>query len=249
MSEGEIEKTLRGHVDLTPMEVGELKRLKKRIMDGEGTPQEKREKLERSAKYLGASLPFSYWNMTWDDFTGKGHQGVKRFVQKYCERIEEALEHGQGLIFSGSHGTGKTAFSIMIAKDAIAKGYTVKYIPVAKVIDLLMESFDDKSFRADLFTVIERVEFLILDDLGKEYLGVKKQLNPMVQLNLDSMLRERMNRNLVTIASTNFEKTIIKNQYGDSVLSILQGACKFVEVTGPDFREVKMKQFWDSFNG
>lgn len=241
----DIEKMLRGAVDLSPVEVEELKVLKERIFSATKDKKEARAEFEQKVKYLTAGLPSIYWDMTWKDFVGD--PTARKIVQKYVDIIETAFDCGQGFIFSGPHGTGKTALSCLIGKAAIEKGYTVKYIPIGKILDMIMQSFNDKSYKESLYTVIERVEFLIFDDLGKEYLGVRKQLNPMVQLTLDAMLRERINRQLVTIASTNLTFDAMQSQYGDSVLSILHGCCKFQEVKGSDFRLIKGKQFWEKF--
>ena len=238
----DIEKTLRGEVDLTALEAEELKLLKRKILEKKGDEGKLREEFATVAKLFQAGIPRAYWDIEWKDFVGD--QSARNKVKKYCEMFSEALEHGQGIIFSGKHGTGKTALSVLIAKHAIQKGHTVKYIPVAKIIDMIMQSFDDKQFKENLQIVMERTELLILDDLGKEYVGVKKQLNPMVQLTLDSALRERLNRGLVTIASTNLQPDAIQRTYGDSVFSILLGVCKFVEVTGEDYRRMRGQKFW-----
>jgi len=239
----QIEKELRGQIELSSVELEELKIIKREVFRKKGKPEDLQAEFEQKAKFLGAGIPKTYWNLTWDDFVGD--KEAKKLIQKYCGSLEAAFEHGQGVIFSGDHGTGKTALSTLIGKEAIAKGYTVRYFPVAKVLGKILESFNDADLKRNLDTVMERVEFLILDDLGKEYLGVRQQLNPMVQLTFDAMLRERYNRVLVTIISTNFDKSSIQNQYGDSMLSVLYGSTKYVEVKGHDFRLVRGKEFWE----
>jgi len=242
----EIEQTLRGEVDMTALEAEELKVIKAKILSKKGNAEKNREEFLEKAKLFQYGIPRAYWDIDWKDFVGD--PVAKKKVKKYCSFLKEALECGQGIIFSGSHGTGKTALSVLIAKEAIQQGYTVKYIPVAKIIDMLMQSFDSKSFKENLYIVLERVEVLILDDLGKEYVGVNKQLNPMVQMNFDSILRERLNRNLVTIASTNLRQDEVLHQYGQSVFSVLLGVSKFCEVKGEDFRLIRGKDFWGKVN-
>lgn len=247
MFTNELEKALRGCIDMTPLEVEELRLLRDEIMSRKGNKDELRAIFEAKSRYIQAGIPKLYWDIGWDDFYGD--QDAKKLIQKYCTMLDEAIKVGQGVILSGKHGTGKTSLSCLIAKAAIDKGYTVKYIAVSKIIDMIMHSFDDKEYKANLNTVMERVEFLVLDDLGKEYLGIKKQLNPMVQLNLDSFLRERVNRCRVTIVSTNLELESLKSQYGDSVLSIIYGACRAVEIKGDDFRLLRGKDFWGKIDG
>lgn len=239
-----VSARLRGIVEMSELDVEALNILRKKIFSRKDVNIEAANReFEWQAQLLQAGLPPVYWDVEWAKFSGD--QKAKGLVKKYCDVLPDALEAGQGIIFLGKHGTGKTSLSCLIAKEALRKGYTVKYFPMMKLLDNILKSFDDKEFKEDLATTVERIEFLIFDDLGKEYLGAKKQLNPMVQLTLDAFLRERMNRKLVTIASTNYDKEAIKDQYGDSVLSVLYGACKFVEVKGEDYRLIRGQEFWD----
>lgn len=227
----------------TQLEVDDICRLKERIRsEKDWTDKKKREEFERLTKYLLAGIPQEYWYLDWEDF--KGDDKPYDITKLYCEHLPEALKAGQGIIFSGEHGTGKTTLTCLIGKHAIDSGYTVKYIPVAKIIDMLMEGFGDRAYKQNLDTILERVEFLLLDDIGKEFQGAKGQLNTMVKLTLDTKLRERVNRNLVTIASTNHNAKTIQEQYGESVLSVIYGSCRFVKVEGGDFRLCRGEKFW-----
>jgi len=241
-----LENEERGIVSLTPIEIKDLEALKIKLFKGKESSkdlEDARCEFERYAKYLEAGIPQIYWGIDWDDF--KGDEKAYKFVQLYLKHIDDAMDHGQGFIFYGQHGTGKTTLSCLIAKSVIKMGYTVKFISIAKIIDLITESFDSREKKNRLDIVIERVEFLILDDLGKEYLGVRRQLSPMVSLKLDSLIRERGNRGKVTIATTNYSKKEIKESYGDSVFSVLNGACKAIRVEGEDYRLYRSQKFWE----
>jgi len=242
--ENEMRERARGIVKFTELEVEELNIIKEEVFTGKGTDDDKRAKLQRAYKYFGASLPKSYWPIKWDDFIGDAD--AKKFVMAYCKNLDEALKCGQGLLFYGSHGVGKTTLACLVGKDALTQGFTVKYLPFSKLLDWVMSSFDDTSVKVAMNIVLERVEVLILDDIGKEYDGVRKQLNPMVRLRLDSVLRERLNRNRVTIISTNYNLQELNKQYGESVISILYGACKMLAVKGEDYRKGGIgREFWD----
>lgn len=239
MRNPEITDLVRGKVEPTPFEIEELNLLKVRLLKTE----KDRPDFELKAKYLLAGIPQSYWDIDWQNF--RGDPKAKSLVQLYCEYLKRALEEGQGIIFSGQHGTGKTTLACLIGKMALKQGFTVKYISIAKILDLINESFESKQAKERLDTMIERVEFLILDDLGKEYKGVREQLTPMMNLKLDSLLRERLNRIRVTIGTTNYDVKAIREKYGDSVLSAIYGSCKIIEVTGYDYRTIKGEKFWE----
>jgi len=236
----DLNDNVRGIVTPTDVEIEELNILKEEIKKRGGP----RKEFDLKSKYLLASLPYSYWDIGWDEF--EGSKDARDFVKLYCDNLGNALKEGQGVILSGLHGTGKTTLSCLIGKAAIEKGFSVRYISIAKILDLIMEGFDSKAAKERLNIMIERVEVLILDDLGKEYKGVRGQLNPMMSLKLDSMLRERINRNLITIGTTNYGKNAIKEKYGDSVMSVLYGCCKTFEVVGQDYRTIRGLNFWEN---
>lgn len=240
----EVNQSVRGVIEMDEATLSELNLLKKEIFAKGASKEESMKEFERYAQLLTSGMPKIYWDITWEDFIGDAK--AKKLVQQYCEKLKEAFEYGQGIIFCGKHGTGKTALSTFVMKSALEQGFTVKFVSVAKIIDMIMKSFDDRVYRDNMLTMIERIELLVLDDLGKEYLGAKKQLNPLVQLTFDAMLRERVNHRLITIASTNFAPQVVKDQYGDSVFSILYSVGKFVNVTGEDFRIIKSKKFWEA---
>jgi DNA replication protein DnaC len=247
MDNQEIDKAVRGIVEPTSIELGDLLLLKEKLKEKKGDPAVIRQEFEVKAKFLLAGIPPSYWGIGFDDF--KGDKDAKRLVKLYCEHLAEAIEQGQGIIFSGAHGTGKTTLACLIGKTALMDGFTVRYISIAKILDLINESFASPAAKHRLDTMIERVEILILDDLGKEYRGVREQLTPMMTMKLDSLLRERLNRIKVTIGTTNYDLKAIKDHYGESVLSAIYGACKVVEVKGGDYRTIKNEKFWKDLDG
>ena len=122
-------------------------------------------------------------------------------------------------------------------------------MPISKIIDIISKGYDDNDKKENLNMIIEGVHILILDDVGKTYLGVKNQLSTMVNLKLDSLFRERINRSLITLGSTNYTEQELKSVCGDSVLSVIYGSCKIVEVKGKDFRRIQGQKFWSKLEG
>lgn len=235
------ERILRGDIDVDDMVAEEVLQLKRNLFDSADDQENAQKKFLEQSEYVVARIPQIYWNIPLDVFPDKKVQNI---VEKYCLFLNQAYSHGQGIIFSGAHGTGKTLLSCYIAQRALEKGYTVRYMPFSKLIDLLFQGMRNPELLKKIYLMIERIEFLVLDDLGKEYTGVNDQLNQKVSLSVDVLLRERVNRGLVTILSTNYTQRDLKQRYGDSVFSIMSQVGRLVPVKGYDYRLIQGEQFW-----
>ena len=232
---------LRGLVEMTPIEIAELRVLKQKIYSKDRPQESLKRELRWKAELLRAGIPQIYWPLGLKDFFGD--KRAKAIVERYIGMLDEAFKEGQGLLFSGKHGTGKTMLSCVILKEALKKGYTIRYLDTPKILDNIMAGFGDKQIKSRLETIVAGTEFLVIDDFGKEYKGVGDKLMPMVQLEFDRILRMRINRGKVTIGTTNYEKKIIEKVYGDSVCSVFLGHMQVINVAGGDYRAWRGIQF------
>ncbi|MFT8319521.1 MAG: IS21-like element helper ATPase IstB [Bacillus sp. (in: firmicutes)] len=85
----------------------------------------------------------------------------------------EFIEQQENLIFYGGVGTGKTYLSTLIGLNAIQKyGKSIKFFTVASLVNKLLEA-NEKGNLNKLFKQIEKLDLLILDELG--YIPLHKQ--------------------------------------------------------------------------
>ena len=83
------------------------------------------------------------------------------------------VEQQENLIFYGGVGTGKTYLATLIGLNAIQKyGKSIKFYTVASLVNRLLEA-NDKGNLNKLFKQIEKIDLLILDELG--YVPLHKQ--------------------------------------------------------------------------
>ncbi|AOV07069.1 IS21-like element helper ATPase IstB [Sporosarcina ureilytica] len=83
------------------------------------------------------------------------------------------MEQQENLIFYGGVGTGKTYLSTLIGLNAIQKyGKSVKFYTVASLVNRLLDA-NEKGTLNRLFKQIEKLDLLILDELG--YIPLHKQ--------------------------------------------------------------------------
>lgn len=83
------------------------------------------------------------------------------------------LERQENLIFYGGVGTGKTYLATIIGLNAVQKfGKSIKFYTVASLVNRLLEA-NEKGTLNKLFKQIEKLDLLILDELG--YIPLHKQ--------------------------------------------------------------------------
>lgn len=83
------------------------------------------------------------------------------------------IEPKENLIFYGGVGTGKTYLSTLIGLNAIHKyGKSIKFYTVASLVNQLLEA-NDKGTLNKIYKKIEKLDLLILDELG--YIPLHKQ--------------------------------------------------------------------------
>ena len=117
--------------------------------------------------------------MYWD--TDKKRLAGSSVVFNYVKNLVENIRTGQGIVFSGSVGVGKTTALCYIAKAVFSLGeitksefndgwYPVKYKPFCTVkfasINHIFSLFFEKNRVVDEF---KKCRLLLLDDFGREY--------------------------------------------------------------------------------
>lgn len=160
---------------------------------------------------------------------------VKDFVCNYVEHIEENIEDNKGICFIGSNGVGKSYLSCIILKEAYKHRYSCRRVTFSSYISAYTESWGAvKSERdvieQDLLDKYKGVEFLVLEEIGKEI--DSKIAKPI----LEDLLRYREEHGLVTLICTNLTPATIKELYGASICSLINGNMTVIVIDSKDRR-------------
>lgn len=160
---------------------------------------------------------------------------VKDFVCNYIEHIEENIEDNKGICFIGSNGVGKSYLSCIILKEAYKHRYSCRRVTFSSYISAYTESWGAvKSERdvieQDLLDKYKGVEFLVLEEIGKEI--DSKIAKPI----LEDLLRYREEHGLVTLICTNLTPATIKDLYGASICSLINGNMTVIVIDNKDRR-------------
>ena len=177
-------------------------------------------------------------NKFWASEYGRINPGVHlRYVNRYLSKIEEVKRAGYIFILWGENGVGKTAIASILLKEARWKGFPGFFITSQQYMaeNFLGSMFDDS------LTVSERcrtVDFLVLDDIGKEAVGVndKKDGRGVVSRYYEELIRDRHSHMRPTIITTNLSPDQIKSRYTKSLVCLFEEDTIAVQVTGPSQR-------------
>jgi DNA replication protein DnaC len=155
------------------------------------------------------------------------------------ESLRGALNDGATIVvLSGGVGVGKSVAAAWWLCRALASHDGRAWMRWVNAHHLArMASFDGHATLDD----VENVDFLVLDDLGIEYLDGKGWLSSA----LDSIFYQRHGNRRLTVVTTNLGVRAFSARYGERVADRLRESGTFIEVSGASMRHATGKQLDD----
>lgn len=141
-------------------------------------------------------------------------QAAERFIRDFDK------EETKSLLFYGDAGLGKSFMCSAIAKELVDRGKTVLYFTMNELIDMMQlyhfnrDLFMQRYSMEDYFAP-ERVDLLILDDLGTEI------TNSFVKSVLFNIINARMINRKKMVISSNLDQDEIAERYEERISSRL----------------------------
>lgn len=184
-------------------------------------------------------VPKKFCNKTikdFDTFGKKSLKQVKEFVETYLDYLDDNVEENNGICFIGSNGVGKSFLSCIILKEMYRHRYSCRRVTFSSYISAYTESWgavksERDTIEQDLLDKYKGVEFLVLEEIGKEI--DSKIAKPI----LEDLLRYREEHGLVTIICTNLTPSTIKELYGASICSLINGNMTVIAIDSEDKRQ------------
>lgn len=170
-----------------------------------------------------------YWKAEMSDLPETTAKGLFR---RYMTDLDSQYEGGWGLFIYGPNGVGKTHASCAMLKEISKRGYST-YCTLAD--ELKVAFIDGSRFDADnsIIDRVRKVDFLLIEDLGKEYSG---NGSGFAELCFENLLRKRCRELLPTIITTNLSRNAFFERYKQSAASLAQECMVAVEMNGEDRR-------------
>ena len=184
-------------------------------------------------------VPRRFCDKTIEDFNTYGKKSlssIKEFVEDYINDLDTNVEENRGICFIGSNGVGKSLLSCIILKEMYKHRYSCRRVTFSSYISAQTESWGaNKSekdvIESELYEKYKGVEFLVLEEIGKEI--DSKIAKPI----LEDLLRYREEHGLVTIICTNLTPVTLKELYGASVCSLINGNMTVIVIDSEDKRQ------------
>lgn len=156
-----------------------------------------------------------------------------KIVRKYIRNIHRNYKKGRGIFFYGSNGVGKTELASITLIEAYRARYKCKYTTLNLLTPIGVRSGYDEDIKAEYFGYYLNVDFLVIDEIGKEQQGEKKA-NITV---LEEVMRHRDMAKLPTILITNLIPQDFRERYGESIYSLIFARFIDIGITGEDKRK------------
>ena len=164
-------------------------------------------------------------------------------IADYVANISNARRKGISLMLTGSNGSGKTLLATSVLKAAIRSGMTAQMASLGGIIQLYTDGWIDSAKRQQFDERIKNVDFLLIDDVGKEYQARNSDLTEVM---FDNLIRYRVFRNKPFILTTNTAPADLRNRYGNSLMSLVNGNTIKLKLIDADYRQaIQGKNLWE----
>lgn len=163
--------------------------------------------------------------------TGKALQAARRYIEVF----EEMSSRGEGLLFAGPTGCGKTHLAAAIGNALLEDGRRVVFKRVTDLYYELRGSFDGgRNFETDIITPCRQADLLILDDLGVD------APTPWTRSVLQSLVDYRVNYYRPMVVTTNLRDTAALREAVDSrTVDRLESCCHRFVMAAPSYRRLR----------
>lgn len=182
-----------------------------------------------------AEIPKRYWAADvwqWEEVY-PAMEVVARVVKDYCGSFELVLDKGQGLIFTGNPGTGKTHVACAIANHVMSKEGTALYSTASDFLIRVRNTYNNDASETErqVYEAFESPDLLIIDEIGRN------QETEHSIATMFNMIDRRYRSLKPTILVTNLDKEQTVKLLGKALVSRFRdGGGKMLGFVWPDLR-------------
>jgi len=186
-----------------------------------------------------ANFDLRYYSRSRQDGSGRTYREIAvealEAAQKFV-RARVGQRQGNGLLFIGHIGSGKTHLSAALACELCYQGISVLFLVVPDFLDTLRASYDKSGefSEDDLMERARQAEVLILDDIGAQ------NITPWSQEKIYSLINYRLNYQKPCVLTSNHSMEELNVILGYRTTSRILEACRLYQLCiDNDIRSVR----------
>lgn len=212
------------------------------VVAGKGArPCECRKQKKRPDPLGKARIPKRYRECDFNTFipNNESQRTAVWLAQKLSSEFHPDYD-GQGILFAGNCGVGKTHLAVSILKAIAKKGYGCLFYEFGSLLKEIQDSYNSNTQASELkvLSPIFEAEVLVLDEIGAS------KPTEWVRDTMAHIINTRYNDKKLTIFTTNYfdkvrneREETLEDRIGVRLRSRLREMCKTVVVVGEDYRK------------
>lgn len=210
---------LRGNAAV-PCSCVKQKTMRFRFAQAQLTPLMREYRFERfDFQYYSRTAKDGVKGITYYENARRAYKAARDFVDLFLKG-----EAGEGLLFIGPVGAGKTFLACCIANAVLEAGKEVLFVVVPDFLDEIRATYDEEAdveySEHELLGLAKSVPLLILDDLGAFI------YTEWARQKIYSILNHRLNHRLPVVVTTNVALEDLEEYLGERTTSRLIEMCR-----------------------
>lgn len=159
---------------------------------------------------------------------------AKQRAMEYANNFSK--DNPINLFLVGSYGTGKSHLAESVRKVLLRQGKSSLFISVPKLFTKLKSTYnsDSKETEAELLGHLEKMDLLILDDVGAEKTKKADDEYSWAKSKMFEIVDSRIGKH--TIYTTNFSYKELLAMYGERNFSRMMESTHVVKMNGENYR-------------
>ncbi|WP_082234999.1 ATP-binding protein [Halobacillus massiliensis] len=159
---------------------------------------------------------------------------AKQDLEEYVATFD--AEESSNLLLVGPYGTGKSHLAVSVTKELMKQNYKCLFLSIPKLFTKIKQTYqDDSEFsESQVLELMQRIDLLVLDDLGTEYTNPRDGQNSWGHTKLFEVLDDRAGK--PTIFTTNLISQQLEQKLNERNFSRLMEGTQIIKMDGPDFR-------------